>query len=98
MKEVRAWISYKYAPTDYVLMYHKQDSRVAAAFGVTQPLYLVKESDNTAIFPKDTTGGLFSSSFTVGARYDVYGSNGSGSSASSGIPSTPFGAFTRYAA
>ena len=78
-------------------MFHKQVNRVAAAFGVMQPLYLVKESDNTAIFPNDTTGRFFSSSFTVGATYDVYGSNGSGSSATSGIASAPFGAYTRYA-
>ena len=54
----------------------------------------MKDSDSTALFPNDTTGRFFSSSFTIGATSDVYGTDGSGTS--SGLSSGPFGAFTRY--
>ena len=77
----------------------EQVNRVTAAFGVIPPVYLVKESDNTAIFPNDATGRFFSCAFTVGAVYDVHGSDhdGPGTSSGSGMPSGPFGAYTRYA-
>lgn len=72
-------------------MYLEQVNRVAAAFGVMPPVYLVKESDNTAIFPNDTTGR---SIFSVGAVYDVYSSDGSGKSSTGGrMSSEPFGAY-----
>ena len=69
-------------------------NRVAAAFRVVSLLYLVKESDNIAIFPKESTGRFFSSSFTVGATFDVYGSDATGTSSNGGLSPVPFGSYT----
>ena len=52
---------------------------------------MVKKSDDTAIFPNDTTG---MSLFSVSAINDVYSSDGSGtSSTSSRMSSGPLGAY-----
>lgn len=68
-------------------------SRIAAAFSVQPPVYLVKYTDNTAIFPHDSTGRFFASSLDSGATYDVYGSV---PSSTTSIGSHPFGSYTRY--
>ena len=59
---------------------------------------MVKESDNTAPFPHYSTGRFFCSSFTVGAIYDVYGTESPGTSSNtcSGFTSAPYGSYTRY--
>ena len=69
---------------------------MAAAFNVRPPVYLVKELDNTAIFPNEASGRFFCSAFTIGATYDVHGGGGSGGSG--GFSPEPFGSYTRYAA
>ena len=69
---------------------------MAAAFNVRPPVYLVKELDNTAIFPNEASGSFFCSAFTIGATYDVHGGGGSGGSG--GFSPEPFGSYTRYAA
>ena len=61
-------------------------------------MYLVKELDNAVIFPHESMGRFFSSSFTIDAIYDVYGTDAPDKS-SFGSPSlAPFGSYTRYAA
>ena len=53
-------------------MYLLQVNKIAAAFALQPPIYLVKLSDNTAIFPNETSGQFLSTSLTVGTMYDVH--------------------------
>ena len=59
----------------------------------------MKESDNTAIFPDESSGRFFSSSLTIAATYDVYGTEPTitSSTASNPFSQGPFGSYTRYA-
>ena len=77
-------------------LFYVQVNRIIAAFGVRPPIYLVKESDNMAIFLHETTGRSFSTSLTVGTTYDVHGTE---PDIASNSPSTnsPFGSYTSFA-
>ena len=58
----------------------------------------MKESDNTAIFPDESSGRFFSSLLTIAATYDVYGTEPTitSSTVSNPFSQGPFGSYTRY--
>ena len=53
-----------------------QVPRISAAFGVQPPLFLIKEFDNSVIFPSDGSGKFNPSAFISGATYEVQGNTG----------------------
>ncbi len=57
-------------------------SRLATAFGIQPPIYLDRGSDNTAIFPIESTGQFNSTALTFGDTYDVHGTEPTLSSSS----------------
>ena len=45
-----------------------------AAFGLKPPIHLVKEFDNTVVFPADGSGKFNPSALASGSMYEVEGS------------------------
>ena len=56
-----------------VLIVLLQVPRISAAFGVQPPVYLIKEFDQTVIFPSEGSGKFNPSAFVTGATYEVQG-------------------------
>lgn len=50
-----------------------QVSRIAAAFSLQPPIYLVKDYDNSVIFPAEGSGKFLASSLSAGSLYEVHG-------------------------
>ena len=74
-----------------------QVSRIAAAFSLQPPIYLVKEFDNTVVFPAEGSGRFSPSSLYSGSEYEVQGNDNNASMPThaqyfTGSP-TPFGAY-----
>lgn len=71
-----------------------QVPRISAAFGVQPPLFLIKEFDNSVIFPSDGSGKFNPSAFISGATYEVQGNTGAqGHNNTSSTSLSPYGVY-----
>ena len=68
-----------------------QVSRIAAAFELQPPIYLIKEFDNNVIFPNEKLGKLNPAMLIGGATYEVQGC--AGSTMMQPTQASPFGAY-----
>ena len=71
-------------------------SRVAAAFNVSPPIFLIKDFDNTVIFSHEGTGRFNPSSVHGGRTYEVCGLSPASTTKPQGCstgPYTPFGSY-----
>ena len=50
-----------------------QVSRISAAFSLQPPIYLVRDYDNSVLFPAEGSGKFLASSLSTGALYEVHG-------------------------
>ena len=50
-----------------------QVSRIAAAFSLQPPIYLIKEFDNSVLFPSEASGKFVPTSLSSGSLYEVQG-------------------------
>lgn len=70
-------------------------NRIAAAFGLQSPIFLVKDQDNTAIFPHELSGHFFSSCITPATTYSVNGTSTSDFTHATSFGSYPHANFSR---
>ena len=82
----------------FVFHYILKVYRIAAAFGVQPPIYLVKEEDNTVIFPNESSGRFISSCITPAATYNVHGTSTSNPTHATSFGAYPHAQFNRFPA
>ena len=66
--------------------------RIAAAFSIQPPIHLIKEYENSVVFPNEPSGKFNPSALCVGALYEVQGSEPKPSTTPANAL-TPFGAY-----
>lgn len=73
-------------------------SRIVAAFDLQPPIYLVKEFDNSVLFPGEGSGKFNPASLISGRTYEVQGSGQDHSGSTLPIPqhsTSPFGSYSQ---
>ena len=76
-----------------------QVSRISAAFSLQPPIYLVRDYDNSVLFPVEGSGKFLASSLSTGALYEVHGVEpGAAAAVQESTPSrlqlqSPYGAY-----
>lgn len=91
---VTLWFSGKKYINSVVILL--QVSRIAAAFSLQPPVYLIKSFDNTVIFPSEASGKFNPTSLSPGSEYEVQGSEHHAVTPTVSTfpgPQTPFGAY-----
>ncbi len=79
----------------FIAYFPIQVSRIAAAFNLQPPVYLIKEFDNNVIFPSENSGKFNPAALSTGSTYEVQGNDKSQiqSAPTYTTSSSPFGAY-----